>query len=61
MARASYRAAVRWIAINDEPGELDPDALQWAVTTLLIADIFGKEPLDVAKAIVRIRRKEVAS
>lgn len=56
--RASYRQAVLWIAMNDEPGELDPYNVESGITTLLVADIFGKEPEDVAKAIIACRKKD---
>jgi len=58
---ASYRHAIRWIAINDEPGESgesDVYNVESQISTLLVADIFGKEPEAVAKAILAVRKKE---
>jgi hypothetical protein len=57
MARASYRKAVEWIAHNDEPGDRDPESVSEFISTLLVADIFGKEPLTVARAIIRYRER----
>ena len=58
--RASYRFGVQWIADNDEPGDLDPEDVAYYVTTLLLADLFGKEPEAVAADIVRRREKEAS-
>jgi hypothetical protein len=61
MKRASYREAVRWIAYNDDPGAndaQDPEVVVHYVSTLLVADLFGKEPEAVAADIVRLRQKE---
>ncbi len=57
MKRASYREGVAWIALNDEPTDLDPESVDGYVATLLLADLFGKEPREVAEAVVRYRRK----
>jgi len=57
MKRASYREAVRWIADNDEPSDLEEQAIAHYVTTLLIADIFAVEPEKVAKDVAKQRRK----
>ena len=64
MNRASYRAAVAWIAANDESGTdtpSNPDAeasVACYVTTLLIADIFDVEPERIARDVMRARRKD---
>lgn len=55
--RASYRFGVAWIAENDEPETLDADEIGGFISTLLLADLFGKEPGDVAADIVRYRNK----
>lgn len=57
--RASYRHGVRWIADNDEPLDLDAEgSVRFYVSTGLLADLFGKDPGDVAKDIVRVREKK---
>jgi hypothetical protein len=60
MARASYRYGVEWIALNDEEAELDLDAIAGYISTSLLADLFGKAPIEVARAIrrYRLRRHE---
>ena len=58
MKRASYREGVAWIALNDDVGAADarnPEVVQSYISTLLLADLFGKEPEDVAKDIVKYR------
>lgn len=60
MKRASYRAAIAWIAENDSAGDdnaLDPQSVAELVTTLLIADLFGVEPARVGQDVVRYRAK----
>lgn len=61
---ASYRAAVSWIAENDDAGSndaLDPEVVAGYVTTILVADVWDKEPEEVAAAIVKYRKKNVPS
>ena len=56
MRRASYRAAVAWIAENDEAGD-DTVEIAEMISTLLVADIFGVTPERVASDVVRYRRR----
>ena len=44
-----------WIAENDDAGTLDADIIAGYVSTLLLADLFHKEPAVVAQDIVRVR------
>lgn len=55
--RASYRKAVEWIAAEDEPEDLNAEEITGYITVHLVADIFGKEPEAVARAIVRKRKQ----
>lgn len=55
MKRASYTDAVRWIARNDEPEEIEIDYVENMISALLIADLFEKNPTEVAKDIVAER------
>lgn len=57
MARASYRYGVRWIAENDEAECMDVEEVAGFISTLLLADLFGKDPDEVARAIVKARRR----
>ena len=55
---ASYKDAVAWIAENDGAGDdewLDLEHVSNMVTVCLVKDLFKKDALDVAKAIVRYR------
>lgn len=54
--RPSWRAGVEWIAWNDEPSELDEERVAYFISSLLLADLFGKEPLEVGRAVVRYRK-----
>lgn len=50
-----YREATRWIAQNDEPTWLDEDRISGLISVVMIADIFGLSPEDVARAVIFIR------
>ncbi|WP_227271210.1 hypothetical protein [Roseobacter weihaiensis] len=54
--RPSYRHAVEWIALEDNPGGEDPaDWIAGYLTTHLVADLFGAEPRDVAEDVAKVR------
>lgn len=55
--RASYREGVAWIALNDEPEEMDQESVKGYISVLLLADLFGKEPEDVAVDVLSYRKK----
>ena len=58
MATASYKHGVQWIANNDSAGNddaLDVTAVSELITTALLADLFDKDPIDVAKSIINYR------
>ena len=60
MRREGYKFGVRWIAENDDPGSPDAQNVEVVagyVSTLLLADLFHKEPAEVAKDIVRWRNR----
>lgn len=54
--RASYRDAIHWIAINDEPTQSDPNAVAYFISVLLVADLWKKEEQEVAAAVIRKRK-----
>lgn len=70
--RPSYREAVQWIALNDNAGDDRVpagcrdgqlqrkviDSIAGYISTLLVADLFGAEPLLVATDIFRERQIE---
>lgn len=53
---ARYRDAIEWIALNDDTSERDVGAISTNMTTSLVADIFGKERMQVARAVLRVRK-----
>jgi hypothetical protein len=57
MRPASYRAGVEWIALNDEPGDRDPETASDYISSLLLAELFGVEPERVGRDVVRYRTK----
>lgn len=54
----SYRRMIAWMGDNDETGETDVEIVASLISTVMVADVFGKEPVDVAKAVLRYRRHE---
>lgn len=50
---------INWIAFNDNPGEGDTaQEISEYVSTLLLADIFEKEPLEIA---IKVHKKRLES
>ena len=58
LVKSPYRFAVRHIALNDEPEDLDVESVAGYISTCLVADLWQKEPITVARAIVRVRRQQ---
>jgi hypothetical protein len=54
---ARYMEAVAWIANNDEPGETDAETVSEMISVLLVADLWRKEPEQVADDVLRARSK----
>ena len=50
-----YRFGVEWIACNDAPDVVDPAEVAGFISTLLLADLFEKNPATVAADIVKLR------
>lgn len=55
--RASYRKGIEWIALNDEPDDRDAENVAGYISTILLSDLFGKDPDDVARDVVRYRER----
>ncbi len=55
IARPLYRAAVNWIAENDEPTESDAEIVATLISVCLIADLFTRQPSEVAADVVKRR------
>ena len=52
----SYKFGVNWIAQNDETGETDQGAVADLVSVMLLADLAGKTPEQVAKDVLKARK-----
>lgn len=56
---ASLKKAVEWIAIEDALGDNeDVEVLSGYISVLLVADLFDKEPIDIAQRVWRLRNKK---
>jgi hypothetical protein len=51
--------AYEWIALNDEPDELDPEVVAETISVQLIADIFGRTPEHVGRKVVNLRKSMI--
>lgn len=58
MKRASYRQGVAWIAENDEPAEPRIDEICLLISVNLLADLFDKDPMDVARDVLKYRDRK---
>lgn len=57
----SYRQAVAWVALNDNPGEREPAAAVASYLTVgLVADLFDVPQEKVAADVVERREAELA-
>lgn len=57
MANRGYRYAISWIALNDETADMDVESVSDNISVLLIADLFNKDPMEVAKKVIAFRTK----
>ena len=44
--------AVQWIALNDESTCHDVEEMAEMISVMLVADLYDKDPIDVARAVV---------
>jgi hypothetical protein len=57
--KQGYKFGVAWIATNDNAGSRDDTATVASyISTLLLADLFDKDPMTVAADIVKFREKQ---
>jgi len=57
--RQGYKFGVAWIAMNDSPNDGDDvEAVATYVSTLLLADLFGKDNKQVGKDVWEYRQRE---
>jgi hypothetical protein len=56
MPRASYRAAIAWMVLNDDTEWVEADPL--SVTAALVADLFGKDDEQVRRDLRNALRRK---
>jgi len=49
--------AIEWVAINDEPTDMDEETISEQLTVQLIADLFDKHPITIAERIIEWRER----
>lgn len=52
-----YMDGVSWIAENDEPTLDDVNEISNLISVLLLADLFGRTPEEVAIDVLRVRER----
>ena len=52
--------AIAWIAMNDEDALMDIEQVAYQPTVLLVADLFDKQPEDIAERIVKYRKENLS-
>jgi hypothetical protein len=52
----TYFNAVAWVALNDDTECMDAEQIQEQISAVLVADLFEKEPAEVAQDIIRLRK-----
>lgn len=53
---ASIKTAIDWIAENDETGIERAHEMQDLISVALVADLFGKDPMEIAVRVINRRR-----
>ena len=56
---ASYRKGVRYIALYDEPRELDAEAMAGYASVHVLAEVFDKDEKLVAADVIKQRFKQL--
>lgn len=59
--KTAIQRGVEWIALNDEPGCLNAEEVWNQVTVLMLADIYAKDPKEVARQVVEYRKNQAYS
>lgn len=58
MKRASYKSAIAFIALNDEPTDMDPESVAGYTTSVLVSEIFDVPTEKVGVDVVKFRLKQ---
>lgn len=56
--RPSLWHAIDWIAYNDETAEMEPEIIAQSISVLLVADVWKREPMEIARKVLWRRRQE---
>jgi hypothetical protein len=56
---ASYRAGVRYIALYDEPREMDAHEMSGYASVHVLAEVFNKDEKQVAEDVIKQRYKQL--
>lgn len=56
--KTKYQRAVSWIAWNDEPEETDDIRVSEMISVACIADVFEKDPMQVAMDVTAYRERQ---
>lgn len=48
-------AGIAWIALNDEPADMDAESVSGLISVCLLADLMGTSPGYIAKEVIRFR------
>lgn len=55
--KTKYERAVSWIAYNDEPDDREETWVADMISVACIADVFQKDPMQVAQDVVAYRER----
>lgn len=56
---AYWTDAAQWIALNDDPAEMDVETIAGSLTVVMAADIFNRDADEIARHIVTLRNIQV--
>lgn len=57
MKRASYRHGIDWIALNDDPNDMEVKSVRTYISVLMLADLFNVTEERVAADVVKVREQ----
>ena len=60
--KPTYMEAIIWIAENDEAGgSQSPEEIALYISSVLVSDLFGVDPIQVGQHVVAVRENKVPS
>ncbi len=54
----SVEFAIEWIAMNDNPTQMDAEKLTGTISVCLAADIYNRPVIEIAERVVEFRKNE---